>query len=274
MPKAKGRCSIDFLTEDFEVENIRYEHFSALGKARIKASLYGFALQIDMGFIDGEVKMNFRIEDHTLKNSAKRISKIQRILFLLANGSRFRIETDSDKVSEHEFPQQAVAQKFWQYYDFFSQVASIEKALRIDFGPLSVNDFDEEALLTVKKITSLIRNKYYAIKDVEGLIMEKMPASEKLYKAIWGNKIKGAYLFLTSDHRKSVQLFDKVIDLGYEQIALFDPILEAIEPFGGKATLFAKDDIIIYRYQQFGHYKPTGAFTLWSANSARKNRSI
>lgn|GEM_PF-1892156 len=263
-PIQKGKCSIEFPEEEFEVENISFELFYSAKKTRIIAGLYGYTLKLEIGLVDEGAKLDFNIENFTSKNSAKRIAKIQRMLYLATSGHAFRIETNKGTVTEFQLPLQTDAKKYEEFYEFFSKLEKIERFFKIRFGEIDMVEFNSEAFYKVRKLISLIDNGYYAIEDPEGLILDRMPPSQKLYDALLA-KQAGANLYMSSDSNASIELLGKTLELGQEQISILEPTLIATEPPGGAATLIAKDNTIVYRYKKFGHHEPKGTTTLWQA---------
>ncbi|MDN3588058.1 SIR2 family protein [Pedobacter aquatilis] len=265
VPTSTGKFSIEFPEQDYELENIRFQFFAGNGKIRVIAEIYDYRLQIDAQLSDGRIPMNFKINGGKEGNSSKRLVKVFKVLHLLFSGAEFRILVEKGGSYNWKFDAQDVSAEFHEYYEFFKDLNDIEKYFKVDFGLLGTGDYKQEVINNVRKLTSLIKNKYYANRDPEGLDIVRMPPTPRVYEFLENEMVEDAYLYLSADTDVIINLFGVQLHLGREQICLLQPSLVKSDRSNRTATLLAKDHVNIFYYGRFGLHKAKGAVTVWSA---------
>lgn len=264
-PITEGKCGLEFSKEDFDLENIKFEIYKrGHMKILVKASIYGFEIEIELDLGDQVSLSNIHIQEPRDGTSARRSFKVYKIITLLFSGELFDIRVKHKKVFHSiAINNPSAVDQFEPYRDFFSKLVDIEKYFKIEFGQIKINDISVKTKENVEKMTALIKHNYYAFEDREGVTFLNLPKSRLLFKRLNTPIPVGNYVYILSAKDTNMKIFDIEIDLGRQQTIMLQPT--AVDANFGKNTItfLAKDDIVVYRFEKFGLIRTKTMKALW-----------
>jgi hypothetical protein len=264
-PKYDGICQIRFPEKQFTLHKLKCRLFNTVrGKVLIEFEVAGFNGEFSIEIGDGKAKFNFKIAEPETPAAINKSYEVFRAFYLFFSGEKAEIVPKQGQHFQHRLTEQTHAKEFKRQMEFFHTLKKIEKIFQVKFPPVSPGVVTEEEREQVNKLKDLIDHGYYAIKQADGLIIEQMPNSRKVFEAFRPeNIVAGSYVSLVTKSNRDMTLFDQHLGLGAEQISMMQPSAAELNFEELRLKLVPIDDVLVYHYQKFGLWEFKGSQTLW-----------
>lgn len=264
VPSYKGRCKIKFLDTPLKFNRVDVEVYNSVpNNALIILNLLKYEIKLTLVQKKESLSVTFKITEPQGGQYVKERYKVIRAIYLFLTGSKVDIKPENRPRFTQIIPQSNEAVELKEQLDLYSILLEIEIEFNIKFPAIPSGGFSNEEFAIIKKLGSLIKNRYYAIKDPAGLISKQLPEDKKFFDALCSINTKDKYFFMITKDSKQVTLFGKKIRLGAQQIMLREPSVINADWTNREATLVPSDNIIAYYYEHFGHQKAPNSVSLW-----------
>lgn len=267
-PNQSGACNISFPGTDFDFEDISYQAHAIPGKTVIIAKLHGFELMLTFNFAEGkDPDINFKITEPVENISVAKYIDVFQFLVHASTLQQIKISIVGGGESKISFKGMPGRENYIRNLEIFKSIKQIEQAFEFRFEGIRIADIGTNELETIIKLRNLIEKGYYAVKEDEGLDLLDLADDENLFQALENPVPAKSELYLERPFPSAVPLFGKELQLGVEQIALFEPRLIWLDRKARAARLLSSNRIIVYCYERFGFRKATNTMTVWTAKS-------
>lgn len=264
VPSYKGKCKIKFIDSPLQFNRVNVEVYNSVpGNTLIVLSLFKYHIKLRFVQKKDGFNVTFKITEPQGSQYIKDRYKVIRAINLFLTGSKVEIQPENRPRFTQAMPESHEVVELKEQLDLYSILLEVETEFNIKFPAIPSGGFSNEEFAIIKKLGSLIKNRYYAIKDPDGLTSKQLPEDKKLFDALCSVNTKDKYFFVVTKDSQQVTLFGKKIRLGAQQIMLREPSVVNADWVNKEVTLIPSDNIIAYYYERFGHRKATNSISLW-----------
>lgn len=266
-----GICTVHFHEFRFTLFQVNYRLFNSIpGHVRIEVEVSGFKAEYYLKVTDGKAEVNFKMIEPDQPASVNKIYEVMRAFYLFFSGQKAEIVTDTGIIIHKQLTPHIQAKEFKAEMEIFDSLKKIGNYFAIVFSPLSLSALWDDERYKIKKLTDLIDHGYHAVKENDGILIDQIPDSQKLFDELKSAAIPNNSISLVTHSGRELELFGHIIKLGNEQISMKQPTV-TIDYDNLRAQFIPADHVLVYRYERFGHLKLQDSQTLWDA--LEKNRT-
>lgn len=265
IPKYDNSCKIRFPEQNFTLQKTHCRLYNSIPKkVLIEADVAGFKANFSFDATGDGVRINFKITEPEQPSAVNKCYEVLRALYLFFSGESVEIIPKVGKSFKHRLPAQAQAVEFKTKMEFVYTLKRIEKAFQIKFPAISLGEITDEDEKKVQKLRNLLNHGYHAIREDDGLVIERMPRSKPLFDQLKSDIISKGFVSFATKSGDSIELFGRVLYLGSEQVSINQPTVAELDFEKQRMKLMPIDNLIIFHYKKFGLWKIPNSQTLWS----------